>query len=303
MWWLGLWMVACGDDSADDAMGLDSAASSTTASSSSTTAPGSTTRDASTGPDPDGTGGTTNSTGSTGPDDEGNDESTGSTGGEEIDQLDVLFIGNSHTYLDDIPETDLPLLIADLALSRGKTLVVDSVAEPFRSLEQHWIDGEASELIALGGWDLVVLQERYQPSVDDPALTLEYAELFAAEIEAAGADPMVYVLWARDDELEVQPAIIDNAMMVADAIGAELVPVGPAWASIRADYPTMVLAQDDPQSHANRRGAYLSATVFYGALFLDDPVGLPAGTILDMDPTAAEAELLQTAAAGALAEF
>ncbi len=245
-----------------------------------------------------GSGGTTS--GTTGDAQTGDEDDTGTSGGEVIDELDVLFIGNSHTYLDDIPETDLPLVVADLAQSQGKTLVVDSVAEPFRSLEEHWFDGEALTLIELGGWDVVVLQERYQPSVDDPMLTLEYAQLFQAEIEAVGADTMLYVLWARDYELEVQPDIVANSTMVADALGAELSPVGPAWESIRMDYPTMVLAQEDPQSHANRRGAYLSAAVFYGALFLEDPLGLPAETILEEDPTEPEAALLQEAAAEAL---
>lgn len=114
---------------------------------------------------------------------------------------------------------------------------------------------------------------------------------------------MLYILWAREDELEVQPMITDNNTDAAAIIGGELCPAGPAWDKIRTDYPTMTLAQNDAQSHANRRGAYLNAAVFYGALFLDTPMGLPAQTILDEDPTDAEAELLQTAAAEALDEL
>lgn len=227
---------------------------------------------------------------------------TGTTG-EVIEELAVLFLGNSHTYLEDIGETDLPLLVSDLAASQGKTMVVDSVTAPFASLEEHYGGAEALDLIAEGGWDVVVLQERYLPSVEDPVTMLEYAALLDAEIEAVGAQTMLYILWARDGELEVQPAIIDNNVSVAEALGAELSPVGPAWDQIRADYPTMTLEQNDPQSHANRRGAYLNAMVFYGALFLESPVGLPAETILEEDPTDAEAELLQIAAEQALAEF
>ncbi|MEM9459695.1 MAG: hypothetical protein AAGF11_36290 [Myxococcota bacterium] len=229
-------------------------------------------------------------------------DESGSTG-ETIEELEVLFIGNSHTYLDDIGETDLPLLIAEVAQSQGKTLVADSVTAPFESLQGHYEGTEALDRIAEGGWDVVVLQERYRPSVDEPQTLLEYVELFDAEIAAVGAETMLYILWARDSELESQPVIIDNNLAAATAVGASLSPVGPAWEQIRIDYPTMTLAQNDPQSHANRRGAYLNAMVFYGALFLESPVGLPAQTILDEDPTEAEAELLQIAASDALDEI
>lgn len=293
--------VACGDpqppDDARDPSSTGLADSSSTGGSSrgalddSTGLPGGTA-----GPGSESTAGA-----GTGPGTSSGDES-GSTG-ETIEELEVLFIGNSHTYLDDIAETDLPLLIAEVAQSQGKTLVADSVTAPFESLQGHYDGVEALDRIAEGGWDVVVLQERYRPSVDEPQTMLEYVELFDAEIAAVGAETMLYILWARDSELESQPIIVDNNLAAAAVVGASLSPVGPAWEKIRADYPTMTLAQNDPQSHANRRGAYLNAMVFYGALFLESPVGLPAQTILDEDPTEAEAELLQLAALEALDEL
>ncbi len=293
---LPLLLTACGADDAPVPMETDPSGTSG-GSASSTTAPSTTAADGSTSTTADPS--TTDPIGTTTDD----TDDTGTSGGEVIEQLDVLFIGNSHTYLDDIDETDLPQVVAELAESQGKTLVVDSVTAPFASLEEHYNDGEALDLIALGGWDVVVLQERYLPAVEDPVLTTDYALLFRDEIDLIGADTMIYVLWAREDELRLQSTIVDNAAQVAASIGAELSPVGPAWEKIRTDYPTMTLAQNDPQSHANRRGAYLSAVVFYGALFLETPLGLPAQTILDEDPTEAEAELLQLAAEEALTEL
>lgn len=185
LWSLALALTtACGGDdegSAGEPMGTSTGSESTGSGDGSTTSPTEDSLDS---------GSTSMSTGlgsssSTGLD---TDDESGSTG-ETIEELAVLFIGNSHTYLDDIGETDLPMLVAELAQSRGKTLIVDSVTAPFESLEGHYTDGEALDRIAEGGWDLVVLQERYRPSVEDPVTMLEYVELFDAEIERRGPRP------------------------------------------------------------------------------------------------------------------
>src|SRR5262245_23603813 len=67
----------------------------------------------------------------------------------------VLFIGNSLTYVND-----LPAMVTALADSAGAgPLVVESVVFGGYSLEDHWNQGDALRAIERGGWSVVVLQQ------------------------------------------------------------------------------------------------------------------------------------------------
>jgi hypothetical protein len=67
----------------------------------------------------------------------------------------VLFIGNSLTYVNDLPGT-----LSGLALSVGDTVHVRSVAEPNFALIDHYVGGsDALDVIASRQWNYVVLQQ------------------------------------------------------------------------------------------------------------------------------------------------
>jgi len=70
--------------------------------------------------------------------------------------FEILFIGNSHTYMNDVPG-----LIAELAKAAGKAEVwVTRVLEGGWELEGHWNDAVAQQKIADTWFDFVMLQER-----------------------------------------------------------------------------------------------------------------------------------------------
>lgn len=63
----------------------------------------------------------------------------------------------------------------------------------------------------------------------------------------------------------MQDLLLSAYRKAATDDGAVLVPVGEAWRSARASYPSIVLFQSDG-SHPSVAGTYLSACVFYVAL-------------------------------------
>jgi hypothetical protein len=72
----------------------------------------------------------------------------------------LLFVGNSLTYVNDLPGT----LVA-LAESAGDTIRVASEAGPNLALIDHLNGGtNAVSRIADGGWELVVLQQGPTPA-------------------------------------------------------------------------------------------------------------------------------------------
>jgi len=63
-------------------------------------------------------------------------------------KIRVLFIGNSYTYVNDLPDK-----ISKLALSGDDTLIYNSNAIGGYSLQQHSNDATTKSLIAQGNWD------------------------------------------------------------------------------------------------------------------------------------------------------
>jgi hypothetical protein len=73
------------------------------------------------------------------------------------DTLRVLFIGNSHTYYNDLPQ-----LFYNLSLSGNHPVIKDMSAIGGYTLEQHSTNPTTLSKIAHGGWNYVVLQEQSQ---------------------------------------------------------------------------------------------------------------------------------------------
>lgn len=186
--------------------------------------------------------------------------------------LRVLFVGNSYTYLNNLPklleaiaasENGGPVIHTEASLSGGKTL------------KWHWEQGRAVEAIRKGSWDFVVLQEMstlgYQgpkggpPRINDPAMYFEYAGRFHEEIQRAGAKTVLYATWARDGYPEQQRRLDDAFAQFARRSKAGIVPAGLAWTVAKLEAPGIRLHMPD-RSHPTMAGSYLNALLFYQCL-------------------------------------
>ena len=79
------------------------------------------------------------------------------------DTTRVLFLGNSYTYYNDLPQ-----LLTDLAADMGHVVETAANTPGGYTLQGHASNDTSLDLIAEGGWDFVVLQEQSQiPSFPD----------------------------------------------------------------------------------------------------------------------------------------
>ena len=69
----------------------------------------------------------------------------------------ILFVGNSYIYVNN-----LPLVLYNLALSNGDTIIYDSSAPGGYTLLQHTTNATTLSKINAQNWDYVVLQEQSQ---------------------------------------------------------------------------------------------------------------------------------------------
>ena len=204
--------------------------------------------------------------------------------------LKVLFIGNSFTARNNVPE-----LIALLATARGHRFEHRLIQAGGASLRMHWNKGEAQKEIQQTRYDYVVLQEQSTLPIKNAARMHENIRLFDQVIKDSGAKTALYLTWARQNAPETQQAITDAYTTVANELGALVIPVGVAWQQFLRQHqqPQQSLLHDKDQSHPKLAGSYLAAGVFFAVLFGENPTGI-ASNLPGLTPI--ETGLLQTAA-------
>lgn len=78
--------------------------------------------------------------------------------------LKVLFLGNSYTYVNNLPQ-----LIHDIALANGDTLVFDSNCPGGHTFNNHFNNATSISKINAQAWDNVILQAQSQEPSFDPS--------------------------------------------------------------------------------------------------------------------------------------
>jgi hypothetical protein len=216
--------------------------------------------------------------------------------------LRVLFVGNSLTYVNE-----LPILFAAMAGAAGEvTPVCRGIVGPGYSLQDHWEQGAALEAIEQGGWDYVVLQQGPSGSSEGRMILLRYSRKFVPAIRKAGAIPAFFMVWPTVTRWRDFGEVSDSYRFAAKDSDGLLVPVGEAWRDARREDPDVPLYRPD-EMHPTPTGTYLAALVFVGDLYGRSPVGLPSslalpnGDRVDIPPD--RAKILQQAAAEALRKF
>jgi hypothetical protein len=218
--------------------------------------------------------------------------------GVEDGEGGVLFVGNSLTYANELPE-----MVRALALASGKTLRIGMVANPDWSLEDHWNGGAARSVIRRG-WEVVVLQQGPSSLPESRVLLIDYARRFAGEIRAAGATPALYAVWPSRARLGDFDRASESYRLAAEDVDGMLFPAGEAWRAGWREDPGLPLYAADGL-HPSVAGTYAAALVIYARLLDRSPVGAPTefnlrnGALVHIDP--AVAEVLQRAAEAALA--
>jgi hypothetical protein len=207
--------------------------------------------------------------------------------GRPSDTLHILFVGNSHTYVNNVP-----MLVESLAVAGGRLAVTDMSAPGGYSLMEHAVLQQTLDKIAQGGWDYVVLQEQSQipviPYWRDSGM-YPASRLLDSLIRDKAAQTAFYMTWGWKNGgthswrghssptfstyFEMQDSVTAAYRGIQTELVATMCPVGLAWRLARTQDSLVDLWQAD-ESHATLKGSYLGACVFYATLFQSSPVGL-----------------------------
>ena len=223
--------------------------------------------------------------------------------GDLGDGLKVLFIGNSLTAFNDLPQR-----VQVVGEAAGFELAVRSVTSGNYSLEDHWEAGKALDAIRAADWDVVILQQGPSSLALSRIHLKEWTRTFHEAIQAQGARTALYMVWPEATRPAAFDAVTSAYTGAADEVGGMLFPVGEAWRAAWERDPNLDLYWNDG-FHPSELGSTLGALVIFQQLFGISPVGLPP----ILEPTTPGlpslrvpeglALLLQEAAAQANAQF
>lgn len=211
------------------------------------------------------------------------------------DSVSVLFIGNSYTYVNSMPQ-----LLEDIANSKGDVVHQSSQVAGGATFNYHANNVATYTAINSEPWDFVVLQAQSQePSFPDSQVnteTLPYAEQLADSVYANNfcSEALFFMTWGRENgdpqwaPISTFEGMNDRLrsayMRFADSTQGAVSPVGSAWRYVRENYPAIDLYSADG-SHPSLEGSYLAACTFYASVFRKTPVG--ATYISTLDPVVA----------------
>lgn len=227
------------------------------------------------------------------------------------EEINVLFLGNSYTYVNDLPK-----MIEDIATNDNKVFKHESVTPGGCTLFQHVDSPTSISKIRQGNWDYVILQEQSQlPSIDyyrHNAMAPAYKTLYDSIMHYNPEAKVVgYMTWGRQyggqqcvnfgdgvycsanfvDFNHMQDTLTAAYCENAYATNSYVAPVGEAWKSALANDASLLLHSSD-QSHPSYDGSYLAACVFYAVLWNESPIGIYHDKQIDDK----KAEFLQTIA-------
>lgn len=175
--------------------------------------------------------------------------------------MKILFIGNSHTFMNDMPA----LACEMIENASGQPCEAMMLAYGGRSLRWHMAEEYFSERFNIlhGGYDYCVIQEQAHPMTDE-ADTVEFASRIAELCRKAGTVPVIFETWAEKVIPENQAEMNRRYRKLSSDLGAVLAPIGEVWTAAAAELP------DTPETdlyfrdgeHASPLGDYLISMVF-----------------------------------------
>jgi hypothetical protein len=213
------------------------------------------------------------------------------------DTLRVIFIGNSMTYVEDLPG-----LLTNLASSNGKTVITAQNTPGGYYLSDHVTDPVSLSLMAQG-FDYIVVQEQSAGNIlpASPCCPWRPIGIIDSIAKANCSKILLYATpgypethpWSMGPYLDMQAEIIYKYTLAAQSVRGAYLPTAHAFRDVITNYPSISGMWASPTDyHPGIKGQYLHACVLYSVLFNETALGSPAPSGISIS----EASMLQQTA-------
>lgn len=182
-------------------------------------------------------------------------------------KMNVLFVGNSLTYFNNLPE-----LVKQVAACDSVEMVYQSLSFPNYALFDHWNDGKVISEINSRKYDYVVVQQGPSSQQEGRMYLLNYGIKLDSLCDKNRAKMAVYMVWPARARLSDFEGVHESYKMLADTTSSIFCPAGKAWQKLWENQPGFKLYSED-DFHPSYHGSLLSAMVIYGSLTRRNSLG------------------------------
>jgi lysophospholipase L1-like esterase len=136
----------------------------------------------------------------------------------------ILFVGNSLTYTNDLPD-----LVTKSAKTKGQTIQATMLAHPNYALEDHWNDGQLQKLIEKEKYDFVIVQQGPSSQAEGRAMLLNDGKRIKSICDQNNSKLVFFIVWPAKPNLHMMDGVIKNYTDAAAETQSILCPVGEVW--------------------------------------------------------------------------
>ncbi|PID27246.1 MAG: hypothetical protein CR982_06520 [Candidatus Cloacimonadota bacterium] len=193
----------------------------------------------------------------------------------------VLFLGNSYTYFNDLPS-----LVDSIAIKNGDSFEYESNTPGGYTLNGHLNNQTSLNLLnKINKWDSVILQEQSQLPVIEvlkETLFAKSAQSLDSIIKLNNSETTLFLTWGRRyggvqyyngyssvdfiDFFHYQDSLTSSYSKVNLIIDGNLAPVGEVFREFLKQHENYPLWIED-NSHPSLEGSYLAALTIYYTLY------------------------------------
>lgn len=175
----------------------------------------------------------------------------------------TLFIGNSHTYFNDMPK-----IFADICRKNGIDMQVTMLTKGGMGLDYHADNEQTRFNILFGDYDFIILQHVAHP-MGEFSVMEEATDRIMEWIKQTRSMACFYMTWTEENNEVFQKEMSARYRKLAEKYGCKVSPVGDKWWSHIHEHPDIDLYFED-RRHASVEGSRLVAQTIYDTLFLQE---------------------------------
>jgi hypothetical protein len=212
-------------------------------------------------------------------------------------KINVLFLGNSLTYSNNLPE-----LMKIIASCDSVDMTYNSICFPNYALIDHWNDGVAQQEIETGKYNFVVVQQGPSSQTEGRVYLLDYGLKIDSACDKHKAKLVSYMVWPAKARSGDFPGVFESYKLLADSTKGIFSPAGNAWLKVWESNPEFELYGAD-NFHPHYKGSLLAAMVIYGSIMRKSSFNfISLDKIQNSVITASDFNVLKRAAQASLAK-
>lgn len=196
----------------------------------------------------------------------------------------VLYLGNSYTYVNDLPN-----IVEQLSLSQSKEIQSTEFLSGGARFQTHWNNTAVTDRIKQGGFDYMILQGQSQEVAFPQGQFMSEVYPYAQKLDSLfkefnpNGKVIFFMTWGyRYGDATNCPfytpfctfssmsqELYNNYRQMALDFQSSVAPIGAAWSySINLDSNYVLHSSDN--SHPSYDGSYLAACVLYSSIFKEN---------------------------------